>query len=378
MGESWKFPNNQTVLYCLSEMVEGKCSLQFDKLIMSVVIFCNAVKLASMLAVVFLGRLDAEQPILTVGDAVASFMERPVPRRKFRHKALLSRGDLEKWYSRRPTEPRRWINGVGIITFLSAYAIPIVGLIIAIHFAILGLGTMNDQLEGESWSKLPFGSVDLRAVVVRPDFSLLTFVVIANTPQLILSISYFAYNRLYTSMLLSSEYISYSLHRKPLRVSRPRGFQRSNYFLSLPYRWSIALMFASSILHWLFSQSIFLVRIQLLFPDGSPASTDEYPGGYTNGLGYSPIPILLSIVLSIAMLATGFAVSMRKYKGHMPLAGSNTLAISAACHPPPNEVDGHLRPVQWGEVLETVDLREGHCAFTSLGTVPIKSGRGYI
>lgn len=63
----------------------------------------------------------------------------------------------------------------------------------------------------------------------------------------------------------------------------------------------------------------------------------------------------------------------------MPLAGSCSTAISAACHPPKDEADtAVLGPVMWGEtvvpsawVMDHFDRdveRKGHCSFISLGT----------
>lgn len=50
-----------------------------------------------------------------------------------------------------------------------------------------------------------------------PTLGTLAVVLIANTPQLIVSIFYFLYNGLLTCMLLAAEYNDYARHRKPLR-----------------------------------------------------------------------------------------------------------------------------------------------------------------
>lgn len=57
--------------YCLSEPVEGKCSLNFSLSIIIVVIVCNVVKALVMLYIAFSIR---DKPLLTVGDAVDSFL----------------------------------------------------------------------------------------------------------------------------------------------------------------------------------------------------------------------------------------------------------------------------------------------------------------
>ena len=59
---------------------------------------------------------------------------------------------------------------------------------------------------------------------------------LVNTPQLILSLLYFAYNSIVTSVFLSRELCHFAYERKGLRVSlpEPEGAQRNTYFLSIP------------------------------------------------------------------------------------------------------------------------------------------------
>jgi hypothetical protein len=78
-------------------------------------------------------------------------------------------------------------------------------------------------------------------------------VLLANLPQIILSFLYLTYNGLYTSMHLAHEYGGYATQRKALRVTTPRGVQRSTYWLQLPYTYGVPLILASATLHWLIS-----------------------------------------------------------------------------------------------------------------------------
>lgn len=58
---------------------------------------------------------------------------------------------------------------------------------------------------------------------------------ISNTPQLLLSLCYMTLNGLITRMLTELEWASYAISFKALRVTNPRGDQRSTYRLQLPY-----------------------------------------------------------------------------------------------------------------------------------------------
>lgn len=62
------------IQYCLSQPVKGYCTLQSSILIITIVLVCNITKVACM--VVLLLRQEAK-PLVTLGDAVESFLETP-------------------------------------------------------------------------------------------------------------------------------------------------------------------------------------------------------------------------------------------------------------------------------------------------------------
>ena len=51
-----------------------------------------------------------------------------------------------------------------------------------------------------------------------------------------------------------------------------------------------------------------------------------------------------------------------RYNGGMPLAGSCSAALSAACHPAADEQDVALVPVKWGIV--SISQGVGHCSLS--------------
>ena len=81
--------------------------------------------------------------------------------------------------------------------------------------------------------------------------------VIANTPQLAISIGYLAYNGLLTRMHSEIEWSWFGETFKTLRVSGPREGQRSSYRLQIPYVWSIPILAVSTLLHWLMGNSLY-------------------------------------------------------------------------------------------------------------------------
>lgn len=205
---------------------------------------------------------------------------------------------------------------------------------------------------------------------------LIGIILLANLPQLLLSCLYFAYNSIFTCMLLAQEWNGYVWKRRPLRVTSSVGRQRGSYRLQLPYRYSVPLLICSVILHWLVSQSIFLVRIDSYDSTGAP----EIDYGIST-CGYSPIAIIFVIAFGSFIVLLGIANGFRVSRSGMPLVGSCSAAISAACHPPQGDFDASLRPVMWGVVAqedtEISDDDIGHCSFTSFEVEAPTPGKWY-
>lgn len=74
-------PYGGRVKYCLVEKVDENCKLQFSLIIALAVLVCNAVKLLCM--VFILWRCEGKY-LVTLGDAIASFLEEPDPETKGR------------------------------------------------------------------------------------------------------------------------------------------------------------------------------------------------------------------------------------------------------------------------------------------------------
>ena len=62
--------------YCLSQTVDEHCKVQFSGAIMIVVIVCNLCKMTIM---VYIALEKPSEPLVTVGDALASFLDQPDP-----------------------------------------------------------------------------------------------------------------------------------------------------------------------------------------------------------------------------------------------------------------------------------------------------------
>jgi hypothetical protein len=201
--------------------------------------------------------------------------------------------------------------------------------------------------------------------------SLLGAAVLVNVPQLILSLNYFLINSHLTSMLAAYEWRRFANEWKGLRVTSPVGAQKSTYFLQLPYRYAIPLLTMSALLHWLVSQAFFLAKVVAL------KDSKENVENSTTMFGYSPIAMLFALLAGSVLFFGVLGLALRRYKTCMPLVSSCSGAISAACHPRPNEGRGiATRQLRWG-VLSLNQNGSEHCGFGSSDVQPLISGRFY-
>lgn len=381
---------------CVSQTVPDSCSVNFHLGIAIVVILANFGKTICIAAVcLFL----VDQPMLTIGDAVASFMHRPDPTTA--GSSLYDRTEIRnRWESSlrsqncvpskayRPKRQRRW-RAVGWKSWLSFLLLYVptqrspteftdqfsslfVCLIVVGVLLKIGIGAMGNQGTSSFHSIFALGFGTATAEMIINDWSvpvtgstaLLQNVLVANTPQLLLSGVYLTLNNVLTRIQLAVEWASYSLERKGLRVSHDRaGSQRATYFLQLPYRLGVPLMIISSTMHWLVSQSIFLVSIETYDVNGLPKKDEEH----ITTCGYSPLAIICLLIVSGLMVLFAFVQGGMVLRSNgIPLVGSNSVGIAAACHPP--KEGGDVRqPLMWGVVDQDMGTDEpiGHCSLSS-------------
>ncbi|KAB8202251.1 hypothetical protein BDV34DRAFT_215660 [Aspergillus parasiticus] len=352
------------VNYCLAEKVPGNCKLEYSLPLAIIVIVFNIVK-AIIICAVALTMTDL--PILTTGDAVASFLKTPETRDK--DHCLMSK-TLAKNPTSKPlpykAKPQRWATAVSTVRWIICIICYIIAIAVCIGLLCFGLNQITNK--GSLWSGLGITNTEtLISGNAWPPY-LLTNTIIANTPQIIFSVLYFASNSVLTTMTLAAEWSNYALHRKGLRVSStPQGSQRTTYFLSLPYTYAIPLLVFSTVLHWLISQSLFLVNVETY-----DMQLERFQLFDFTTCGYSPVAIVCAIVVGGVMAFGLVGLGFRRFGSGMPVAGSCSRAIAAACYPGVSSVDGagdavETMPLQWGVVYQgTGDgVEVGHCGFSS-------------
>lgn len=392
------------VNYCISQPTVEKCQLAFNLPFLAVVIIFNIVKVACMAIAAITIKDNA---LVTIGDAIASFTDDPdaytkemclVSQSCFRSQnknhhfsPLCLQHEPQKIRLWSVASRRHWI--VTIFLYVSIIQLmihsssnPLFSFFIAISVTVALLGyavrSLHSLGNGNGISalwQLGLGKPHPQTIIswrfmTEGYGALVTAVLISNSPQLILSLIYLIFNNLWTILFLSLEWSSYAHSHKPLRVSSPRGMQQSTYFLHIPYRFGLPLLAYSALLHWLVSQSIFLIEVQY-WEDGrlDPSSSNV-------SCGYSPLGMILTVIVGVSLILGTLAFScFKQLKNSMPLVGSCSAAISAACHPPANGADS-LKPVKWGVVSDTDgDGKQsiGHISFSSGEVLPPIPGHYY-
>lgn len=400
-------PFRKPIEYCMSETIEQHCRLEYSAPLMLVVVLIGLLKTGTMLYIAFRIR---DEPMLTIGDAVSSFLTLPDPKTKgmclldkrLKHfepgVSYAQRTESGEYSSIGWTAPpkyfhfrrrrhftaasgRRWL--VFLITFLILVGTSIFLLLYGVYWYktndksgiyTQGLGTV-DPRGFISWSLPTSGAAGL-----------ISNVVVANIPQLLLSFLYLNYNGLMTVMSLAQEWSRYGIRRNGLRVSTtPRGAQRNTYFLQLPYRFGIPIIIVTGTLHWLISQSIFLVSVEAIMLVPSPDAVlgdlniwDTTTPRYLMTCGYSPPAILASIVVASLLLFWIVGMGFIKLPSSMPVAASCSAAIAAACHVPVDEIDENSagKEVMWGD-MEEDEKGIGHCGFSMREVAQPEDGKLY-
>ncbi|KAL3442239.1 hypothetical protein BJX65DRAFT_287200 [Aspergillus insuetus] len=365
--------------HCLVEEIPEKCTLEYSLTLSIVVLVTNGVKIAVILGTILSLRAN---PLLTLGDAIASFLS--VPDEASKGMGLITKGmvtakkqplckqDVLPEYN--PHPQRRWTS-VSMERWAVTSFMYISSVILASVLLIYGLAVMQASKSG-LWTS-GFATIDTRTMVSTVYWSdtLISNSLVANIPHLLFSTLYFLINGVMTTMALSTEWSAFGISRKGLRVSTPaKGSQRRARFLSLPRRYSLPLLGVSGLLHWLISQSLFLVRVLARDAYQRRDTTRD-----TTTVGWSPPAILTGLAVGLLLPAGVVWLAARFFKSGMPVAGSCSLVIAAACHPEGGKTmdipGGQEEGIDDDEKQkEGVDCKELQWGVVSYGPHPVPGG----
>ena len=218
-----------------------------------------------------------DSPIMTLGDAIASFLDRADTCNQPRNfstrydmvrssQRTLEDEDLEPvhWAPQR----RYWFQAADPFRWETAISLTVASVCLAAWFLTSSIAQLRSSRSASDQSLLKIlnsiglGSVNAQTLLStrfsKSGFkNMIPNSILANLPQITLSCLYFLYNNIFTSMLLSEEWSHFAHSRKALRVSRPKGSQCSSYFLQLPFKYAIPLFCLFTALQYFLSQGFF-------------------------------------------------------------------------------------------------------------------------
>lgn len=119
------------------------------------------------------------------------------------------------------------------------------------------------------------------------------------------------------------------------------------------------------------------MKIDLYDINGSLLSVDE--NGSTSAVGYLPLAIVLAIVLGAILMLVLVGMSFRKLNPGIPLVGSCSLAISAACGNT-RESNVETKPLQYGVLSHRAPEQDGtqYVGFSQYEVQPLVTGVRYL
>ncbi|KAF4629268.1 hypothetical protein G7Y89_g8882 [Cudoniella acicularis] len=338
--------------YCLSRQWDNSqaCALGFSAPMLIAVCIANLLKVLGIAWTTVLYSRRDMQPLSTLGDALASFLHkndsftRPQSKSEFAQAKASGRTRVRLYQT---LSRYRWLWLFGpVLVFIIIGAVALHAALRTIHsltgsssaFVYLGFGKVSE------YALSFFAAGSIPETLAQKFYN---FVIFANIWQLILAMIYFQYNGILTAMLASREWKRYK-YRKSLRLTFPEGTtQRTSYFVSMPWRFGGPLLAASAFLHWLLSQSIFIVPLEQI-DKNIPEKLLSNSLNTVNG--FSAWAIITTMVFGIMLCVALCIYGCKSFEKPIPQGRTtDSITISSACHQPqPFDRDAWLYPVEYG------------------------------
>ncbi|CAG7928561.1 unnamed protein product [Penicillium olsonii] len=402
-----------TVDHCLSQKTGEACGLFYQVPIAFTIIICSLIKVACMWILLRTDRFDL---FLTIGDAISSFLQssdlttkgwctlssdtvssdndcpwshksNTIEKEEFvseePHPGVLhtSRKTALQSTSGRdlPPEPKIWRQGTSGRIWAMTWLALILYIVISVLFPGLAVkNALGDDYEYGNplvaiWQIKGWGAIESTALLSSYVGSFVGSVLVSNTPQLAVSFLYNCLNDSLTRCLIAADYNMFAVCRRRLRVSFPRGEQHSTLYLTIPYEYAIPLLVGFTLIHWIVSEGLFYVQVLPYDMNANPV-----PSQIMVTCGVSTVPLVLGILLAVFIFLCVAVISFRKFQdSKMPLALGMSVVVSAACHPPSDDLDAAYKPVQWGVIEADPDAPFLHCTFTSQNVMEPEEGVQY-
>lgn len=357
------YNHQDRVAYCLAEVLdadsdENACIIGVSNIVLLVVTLCVLAKTAQSLLVTrkLVWRPNPEPPVVTLGDAIDSFLRRP--ERTASKMCTLEQSDFARpWWSLPwskppavvpPSGPRPWKSSGS--RRASALPLPSRVLTATLFISVLVASLTFFGFALRTAKRIePFGVASQSFILLGRSGSssssssysgnLIAYIILSNIPQLVISICHLRLNAVLTRLCVAKEWHEMSIAYRPLRTTEPKGEQTGRYTLQMPLAWAVPSILLSMVLHFLVASSLYVFVSKGGYLTSDAVGEEEGSGQFV-GLGYSTSAMLCAILLFAVMMLVPVWLARGYLPGDGPdtggrsvLVGTNSLAVAAACHP---------------------------------------------
>jgi len=219
-----------------------------------------------------------------------------------------------------------------------------------------------------------FGVTESSRFLTKANAGIIPSTLYSNLGQLLATALYLSINSFLTRMLAAEELHAFSTTngRKTLRTTNPLRGQRARFFLHVPLRYAVPMMASMFVLHFFVSQAVLAVRMNVYSIQGKYSAADSFATVIASFDG-----AISASVWALALMLILHGMALRRLRTeNMPFMAGNSLAISAACHPPKNDTDAASKPVAYGAFYD-MDNSTTRAGFTSYNVRRLQEGVQY-
>ncbi|KAL2887514.1 hypothetical protein HOO65_050635 [Ceratocystis lukuohia] len=381
--------NGYNVDYCMAlpSQLEKTCSIKVKtSLLLASVLVTFIITL--LLGAIFL-TMAKFLPLATLDDAINSFLN--IPDNTTSGACLLTKDDVKegRWHQvgEKLWAPQEhlWLMAPSMMRWV----IWVLSLFVPAILAAVSitLGIVDDPFKTLSNFAMP---TDSQFHIFKAGSSDSSIALLSGLPHLFPAILYMVTDALVSTYFVSHEMSQYASSNRPkyLRLSSGvlRGNQTSSLYITIPFKWSWAIITIFIGLSFVVSQSIFMISIKYLpSPLTSDQTLHETPGIGMSGIGMvlfiAILGLLLFLIVGLGMRrADPFPMSKASTFSGNPMVlrgGTCSAVISSRCHTL-GRSDISSEALVWGVVQEGDGAGiPGHAAFSYKEVGALQAGRAY-
>lgn len=350
---------------------KNECSLALNGPLLGAIAVLNILFILTIsLALI---RPASMEPLVTLGDAIASFLTHPDTATD--GACLLTKADVTsgRWAAGEAkskywfTESHRWIQTPSRMRWLVwAVTMLLPAGMVAAMLSMAMVDNPKDAFVSLATHRLRYS---LTSSASRFGLS-----IVVALPHILFVGLYFSTNAMLSVFYLSHELSQFAGEPKSLRVSgQPVGTQKASSYITLPPAISLMLFVLFAFMGFMLNRAFNLAT----YDNDNFVSLNPLPLVILLGL----LGLILVLILGLSLRGTDFSKTEDDSKSGYPLAlkeGSCSAVISARSHRSAFEgQDVAENPLRWGIVSDGAETKVGHGTFSTRPVDALSVGKAY-